>query len=274
MQEQESEFYIGWQAEAPPGIARLIRRFLLVLAVLVPVLALLIVGFQRGFSNGTFEYGKTTELEGILTSSPVPFLTIYTGNDAAGNPVLQKILLVAAGKFGFEQGDGGRWKELAQTADKQPVRVSGFLIYRDGKTALEVDNIQTETATPTPGTNAASNAALGIVTLRGEIADPKCLFGVMKPGAGKPHRDCAARCIAGGIPPLLKVENAGHDAEYYLLVGPNGEALNSRLLEFAADGVQVCGQLEQQDDWLVLYADPGTLQRVNKYALNPGPLCH
>jgi len=292
MPEQDNEFYIGWQAEAPPQIARLVRRFVFALAVFVPAVALLVVGFQRGFSNGTFEYGKLTELEGILTTHPVPFLTIQNGGGATGKPVLQKILLVGPGKFGFAEGKNGQWATLANTTAPQPVHVSGFLIYHDGKTALEVAEIETlkpsnpQTFKPSnPQTLKPSNLQTlkpsnpqtfkpsNLITLQGELADPKCLLGVMKPGEGKPHRDCAARCIAGGIPPLMKVANAGGDTEYYLLVGPNGEALNDQLLPYAADGVRVCGRLEQVDDWLVLYTDPATLQRVNKYALNPGPLC-
>ena len=44
-----------------------------------------------------------------------------------------------------------------------------------------------------------------MMDVKGEIVDPKCFFGVMKPGEGKPHKDCAIRCILGGIPPVLKV---------------------------------------------------------------------
>ena len=143
MPEQDNEFYIGWQAEAPPRVARLVRRFVLALGIFVPAVALLVVGFQRGFSSGTFEYGKLTELTGTLTTDPVPFLTIQNGTDATGNPVLQKILLVGPGKFGFAEGDNGHWLTLTKTKAPQPVRVSGFLLYHDGKTALEVAGIET-----------------------------------------------------------------------------------------------------------------------------------
>ena len=266
--QQDNEFYIGWQAEAPKGVARMVRRYLLALALIVPAFIALVGYFQRGFSNAVFEYGKSTELEGVLNMQPIPFLTVKNGMDAAGKPVFQNILLVGPGKFGFAQSAVS--DPLPDNAGGNAVRVKGFLIYHDGKTALEVSEIKYKNSSPEYRT---SNIALGTAKLRGEITDPKCLLGVMNPGRGKPHRDCAARCIAGGIPPLLKVANADGDAEYYLVVGPEGEALNRQLLDFAADGVEVSGRLEQQADWLVLYADPGSLKRIDKLLLNPGTLC-
>lgn len=289
---QQEEFYIGWQAEAPPSFACMVRRFVIALCLLVPVLAVLTVYFQNGFSNGTFEYGKTTVLEGVFSEKPFPFLTIENGKDATGEPVFQKILLVGEGKFGFTV-DGRR-----QTVDGQPalvpsytyaleskkamtgkrIKVSGTLIYNDGKTAIQVERIDSKeltdshSAAPTQSTNTPINHSP--ITLRGEITDPKCLLGVMNPGQGKPHLDCAVRCIAGGIPPVLKVASPEGETEYYLLAGADGEPLNDRILEYVGDGVQICGRLEQDGDWFVLYADVATIRRVNKGSLNAGVMCN
>ncbi|MBX2892844.1 MAG: hypothetical protein KF734_18090 [Saprospiraceae bacterium] len=277
----QEEFYIGWQAEAPPSFARVVRRFVFGLCLLVPALAILLTYFQNGFSNGTFEFGKKTELEGIFYEKPFPFLAVENGKDAAGNPVFQKILLVGKGKFGFQKVEGGGWraegKPVVEALAGQRIKASGFLIYNDGKTALEVESIEnqeTETNERPAAQSLNHSITQSLITLRGEITDPKCLFGVMNPGLGKPHRDCAVRCIAGGIPPVLKVANSEGEAEYYLLADPNGEALNARILPFVGDGVQLCGRLEQDGDWLVLYADPATIQRVNKGALNAGVMCN
>ncbi len=77
----------------------------------------------------------------------------------------------------------------------------------------------------------------------------------MKPGDGRPHRSCAVRCIAGGIPPLLWVKN-GHNRENgYILVGPEGEPINNQILDDVGRGVRVNGQLEKADNWLILYVD-------------------
>lgn len=263
----DTEFYIGWQKEAPPAFAHTVRRYILAIGIIMPLLAFLIVRYQSGFSSATFEFGTTTELSGTFLRDPFPFLRIANGTDVQGNPVFQNILLVAPGKFGFDHIEGA-----PALKNGQAVKLAGFLVYHDGKTALEVhrmENSTTDTATPEN-----ENHPLGAVTLRGEITDPKCMLGVMKPGEGKPHRDCAVRCIAGGIPPVLKVANAAGETEYYLMAGQNGEALNDCLSDFVADGVQVSGQLKQQGDWLVLYADPASLRRFNKGALGAGPMCN
>lgn len=267
----DNEFYIGWQAEVPPGIARQVRRYVLLLAVLVPLFIALVAAFQRGFSNAVFEYGKKTELTGVYTTAPVPFLTIQNGTDASGQPVFQKILLVGPGKFGFQTEPPNSLTPHATDGDL--VKASGFLIYHDGKTAMEVFDLQTVSSAAAHSEINAPKSTLAQVRLRGEVTDPKCLLGVMKPGQGKPHRDCAVRCMSGGIPPLLKVENADGAAEYYLLAGPNGEPMNAQLLQYAADAVEVCGRLEQAADWLILYVDPGSLRRLDKWMLNPGPMC-
>jgi hypothetical protein len=232
------------------------------------VLVILIVLFQKGFSNGTFEFGKTTELEGIFTEKPVPFLTIENGKDATGKAVSQKILLVGEGKFGFNANSE------QPIANGQKIKVSGFLIYNDGKTALQVDAIEVRKDSFAKTAPASGNRLSPTLQLRGEITDPKCLLGVMNPGQGKPHRDCAVRCIAGGIPPVLKVGNPDGETEYYLLADQNGAALNERILQYVGDGVQVCGRLEQDGDWLVLYVDPATIRRVNKGALTAGVMCN
>ncbi len=269
--EQDSEFYIGWQDTAPPTYKRVVRRVVLGIFLLIPLLTLTIVYFQKGFSNGKFEYGKTTELEGVFTRIPVPFLTIKIGENPSGTPVLKKILLVGSGKFGFTI-DPEIIKEGAQ------VKVSGFLIYNDGKTAFDVERITQSGDTISPSHPVIPDNPLPIngplIALRGEITDPKCLLGVMNPGQGKPHRDCAIRCISGGLPPVLKVANEIGETEYYLLVGPDGTPINDQLLDFVGDGVMLCGRLEQQSDWWVLYTDPGTCKRIHKASLNPGPMCN
>jgi len=264
----QEEFYIGWQTETPSSSAKMVRRFVVGLCLLVPALAVLLAYFQNGFSNGTFEFGKKTELEGVFFEKPFPFLVVENGKDATGNPVFQKILLVGKGKFGFRVGD------RRSAGDGQKIKVSGTLIYNDGKTALEVESIENQETATNNQQLKTNNQQLGEATLRGEITDPKCLFGVMNPGEGKPHRDCAVRCIAGGIPPVLKVANYEGETEYYLLADSNGEPINDRIMEYVGDGVQLCGRLEQDGDWLVLYADPATIRRVNKGALNAGVMCN
>ena len=85
----------------------------------------------------------------------------------------------------------------------------------------------------------------------------------MNPGEGKPHRACAVRCIAGGIPPLLVVEPTGRRRpSRVLLTGPGGRAINAEVLDYVAEPVRVTGELERLDGRLVLEADPAEIERL------------
>ncbi|HKC35989.1 MAG TPA: hypothetical protein VKB95_08000 [Chitinophagaceae bacterium] len=112
---------------------------------------------------------------------------------------------------------------------------------------------------------------LGTQTIRGEIIDPKCYFGVMKPGEGKVHRDCAIRCILGGIPPVLHVQNEKGESNYYLIVGPNGEKMNEAVQDVVAEPVSIEARVVQQDDWIILYTGKESIRRISYTQLkNPG----
>lgn len=267
MKPTSDEFYIGWQKVAPAGFARAATRFIVAMVILFPLMAVLTVVFQQGFSRSSFEFGKLTEVRGIFYRQAAPFLLINHGNDASGQPVIQQLLLVAEGKHGFDHLETAPG---VQNGDS--LTMSGYLIYYDGKTALEVKAVA-HAGHPASGMAVPKPVVLGQTTLRGELTDPKCFFGVMKPGYGKPHLDCAARCIAGGIPPMLTVCGNGGESEYYLLAGPKGEPLNDCLKNYAADGLQVTGRLEQQGDWYILYFDPKNLKRLYKDILQPASAC-
>jgi hypothetical protein len=270
-------FYIGWQKENPVSFVRASRRFALVLAMTAPILAFLLVYAQKGFSSGTFEYGKETILEGILTFQPAPFLIVENDQTPDGKPVARQILLLGAGKTGAQpfliQLLGRDFDPVHLEGSR--VKLRGYLIYYDGKTAFELATGQNAFQVTGPATGPAflHRTSLGKVILCGELTDPKCFLGVMKPGEGKPHRDCSVRCVAGGIPPVLKVSNLEGETEYYLLADQNGKPINEYILPYMADAVEVSGQLEQSNDWLILYCDPASIRRINHYALNPGPMC-
>ena len=86
----------------------------------------------------------------------------------------------------------------------------------------------------------------------------------MKPGQGKPHRDCAIRCILGGIPPVMKVQNEKGETNYYLIVGPNGEKINEAVQDFVAEPTQLDARLVQYDDWIVMYVkDKEAMHRIS-----------
>ena len=102
---------------------------------------------------------------------------------------------------------------------------------------------------------------LGTVTLTGEIVDSKCYLGVMNPGQGKVHRDCAARCLSGGIPPIFVTADG---REQFLLVGPDGRALGrDALREFIAEPIQIQGELLESGSTRLLKIDPGAFRHTS-----------
>ena len=102
-----------------------------------------------------------------------------------------------------------------------------------------------EVLTPPPPAAAdrgPTHQVFGETTLTGELVDTKCYFGVMRPATGKVHRACAIRCLSGGVPPGLLVQDDAGDAWVYLLAG-DGEPLDYNI-EWAALEVTVRGRLE------------------------------
>jgi hypothetical protein len=86
------------------------------------------------------------------------------------------------------------------------------------------------------------------VTLVGKIVNSKCYLGVMNPGGIKPRRACAIQCIQGSIPPILVAQNDTGERRYYLLVGPEGQALNREILNFIAEPVSISGTFKRIGD--------------------------
>ena len=118
-----------------------------------------------------------------------------------------------------------------------------------------------EIAAARSGDPAKSND-LGPVTLRGEIVDSKCYLGVMNPGNGKVHRDCAVRCISGGAPPAFVALDAEGDSRVLLLVGSDGRQLNREVLSFVAEPIEVSGELLRSGANFILKAEPSRFRRV------------
>lgn len=241
-------FFVGYlDGVADPTRRHLVRWIALAL--------LLVVGaggaaaaLQNESRAGVFEFGVERPFAGWIDRVPHPVLVVPHG---PGEPGASRYFLTAFGKSGadhhFEGGDAGTWYEF-----------DGTLVYRDGRTMVEVADGTVRAGDPPDGLlrPAAEAVDLGTVTLRGEIVDSKCFLGVMKPGSAKSHRACAVRCISGGVPPVLLVRDADGYATYYMLVDEVGGAINERVLPIVALPVEVTGELERQGDLLVLRANP------------------
>ena len=92
--------------------------------------------------------------------------------------------------------------------------------------------------------------------------DSKCFMGVMKPGEGKVHRACAAMCIAGGIPPMLVVDQSDGRRYGYILVDHAGGPAAQLVLENVAVPVSVFGQLQRRGDLTYLRIAPNGIKRI------------
>jgi hypothetical protein len=251
-----NDFYVGYLPKAPTALAGFVRKIIVVLGILAMTMALVLVVAQKPFSNSTFEYGKLRSFEGVVEAQPFPTLLVARPGEVGQQDKYSRYLLVAPGKHGADN--------LVAKFDGNQVRLKGQLIYRDGGTMVEI----------VPGSIAAIDGRpavqettrdLGTVTLTGEIVDSKCYLGVMNPGQGKVHRDCAARCLSGGIPPIFIVTDGitADGREQLLLVGLDGRALGrDALREFIAEPIQIEGELLEKGSIQLLKIDPRGLRHT------------
>jgi hypothetical protein len=189
------EFYIGYEPAMPSGLSLFIRLTAVALVMLSFAVAGILVAAQTPSSGAVFHYGKPQSLEGRLVESPYPAIEV---TDRSGNT--RWYWLVGPGKHGVAA--------MVRGFDGQRVRLSGTLIEREGDAMLEVvaGAITVRSSARAP---AIPLRTIGPRTLDGEIVDSKCYLGVMKPGEGPTHRDCAVRCLLGQVPPMLAVREHG-----------------------------------------------------------------
>jgi hypothetical protein len=225
-----SEFYVGY-LPMPGRLKNLIRRVALTLIVLAIGLSALLIAGQHPFAPSTFEFQQYRDFRGTLVAEPYPALLI----PGQGLPWL----LVGPGKHG-----AGDLRHL----NGREVRLRGERILRGDDHMIEL--LPGSLSTDAAGDNLGRTIELGQVEMTGEIVDSKCYFGVMNPGNGKVHRDCAVRCISGGIPPAFLVRDAGGRTVTVLLANLKREWLNH-----IAEPVTIRGSLVRSDGRMTLYAE-------------------
>jgi hypothetical protein len=241
MPEIAPEFYVGYQPKAPPRLARAMRVVVMAMLLGSVSVAALLVAAQMPFVASRFEFLQYKQYQGILFEWPYPLLV-------RGD---QSYLLAGEGKHGAEQSVRG--------LDGTTVCLMGSLIENGPDRMLE---LRPGSLQPVgQGGIRRDEVKLGAFTLTGEIVDTKCYFGVMNPGRGKVHRDCAARCISGGIPPGFLVRDASGTARTILLVGSDGRRIGRELLDHVGEPVTISGALMRTGTTLVLKAEPTDFRR-------------
>ena len=246
-----NDFYIGYLPKAPTALARFLRKITIVLGGLAATVALVMVFGQMPFAGSAFEYGKLRTLEGVVETQPFPTLLVARPGEVGQLDKYSRYLLVAPGKHGAD--------DLVATVDGKQVRLQGQLIYREGGTMVEITPGSIAVIDTSPAVQPTTRD-LGTVTVAGEIVDSKCYLGVMNPGQGKVHRDCAARCLSGGLPAIFVT---GDGREQFLLVGLDGRAVGrDALREFIAEPIQIQGELLETGSTRLLKIDPRALRHT------------
>jgi hypothetical protein len=256
-------YYIGWLEELPARNSKAIRRLLIPIFVLLPLIALAVVYFSEPFNDHQFDFGNVQSFTGTYHEMPFPVLVLDEGQ----GPELpdDHLLLVGYGKSGAT----GFLQQATQdkgTLDGRHLRLAGTLIYGDGRALLELTDQEKAVLEVLPAPSSSSPVpatAPKTAQLEGEIIDPKCWFGVMKPAEGKVHKSCAIRCISGGIPPMLRV-STDEGNQYYVLKGAAGENVNDQILEFVGEPVIVQGEVYSQNGWRVIQTAPTTITYQTK----------
>jgi hypothetical protein len=244
-----SEFYVGYLPKAPDGIARRIRVAVGLLFAIAVIGAITFACVQRTYAPAAFEYGKERNFEGVIEQQPFPTLVVKRpGSTDSGS---SRYLLVAEGKHGADHEVSG--------IDGKTVRLRGSLIYRGDQTMIELVNGSISVTGQSDEAPSVSRS-LGTFELSGEIVDGKCFLGVMNPGSGKVHRDCAALCLSGGIPPLFATNDFRGAPAIFQLTNSNGKPLRAAaFLDRVGQPLRIKGRAVEKGDTLIFEADPSTI---------------
>jgi len=239
----DRDFYVGYIPKMPPTLGKWVARVAAGLVIAGLGVGAILILDQPRFADSRFEYGIVREYSGVVEEWPYPILRT---RDAS-------FLLVATGKHGLS--------DQVKRLQGKSVSLRGTLIERGRDHMLEVVPETLRPIAPVGGSKVDEQRTLATVTLRGEIVDSKCYLGVMNPGNGKVHRDCAARCISGGAPPAFVAYDATGESRVLLLVGADGRQLNREVLSFVAEPLEISGELVRSGWNLVLKAEPAQFRR-------------
>ncbi|MEO0477966.1 MAG: hypothetical protein AAF196_00655 [Planctomycetota bacterium] len=250
------DFFIGYADTSAPGHRRQSLRAGLAFLVLgLGATALIAANQSQPIQGANFEFGNVETFRGLFVAEPVPMLCLAERDPTTKASVF---LLVDEWKFGIDE-------EQAKQLHLKQVELQGTRIYVEGGQAmLEAVSSSIREADTPDVIEVSEPVPLGEHTLEGEIVDSKCYLGVMNPGTLKTHRACAIHCIRGGIPPILLVRADDGTRQEFVLVGPDGEAVNDRVLDHVAAPIRIRGQVERSGPLLVLKADPAAIERLDR----------
>lgn len=246
MNEHRKDFFVGY-LPMPEGLKPFYKWLAVLLVLIGSGVAYWVSSSQQAVGKGQWLLAEEKTYQGYLSHNPYPVLHVIGDKP-------ETIILMSRGKHSSAN--------LTSELDGSEVTVTGFPIERGGWKLLELRDISDVNVINRNQAFAATSEPLGEVTLSGEIIDSKCFMGVMKPGEGKVHRACAAMCIAGGIPPMLVVNQSDGNRYGYILVGPQGQAAAELVMQDVAVPVSVFGQLERRGDLTYLRIAEKGIKRI------------
>jgi hypothetical protein len=236
----DDAFYVGYLPQAPVATARFMRRVVIVIGVGAMFSGIVLAVLLPYFGAGVFEFGRTTSFSGTLRCEK---------GSAHLETAEADFLLVGYGKNGIAP-------EICGAGDRG-VAVRGTKIQRDGRKLIEVIDVKDRDVGPV---ERRASASLGRFTLTGEIVDSKCYFGVMNPGEGRMHRACAELCLRGGIPAVLVARDRSGGVAHLIVSDGDRTDVNSRLLRWVGQPIEVTGEVFRTGRWLRLEPDFGSIR--------------
>ena len=255
----KKEFFVPYIKGSLGKRTRKNTRLFVVILILIVLCGALVFGFsQNKFKNSTFELTSETTISGIYNENPYPMLRVKLSANEYKN-----ILLIGFGKSDASPFLEKLMAEHSHLIGKE-ISISGNLIYYNGKTLLQITNEDNIVLIDKKIRELPAPESIGMHMLTGEIVDPKCYFGVMKPGKGKIHKSCAILCISGGIPPVFVSSNEDATVKYFLVTDINRNAIQEDVLEHIGEPIEVAGEVEKFGDWYILKIDPTSIKNLGR----------
>ena len=251
----QEDFYVGY-FPLPQKHKRFLMLFLPSLAVSLLVFSFFMAQSQQRPKNETSwnsrGYGAI-EVQGVITQNPYDLLRF---REKKGEQI-KTAIITSMIKTSITKRIQGLYN--------QALKLKGVMIMQEGRFVFSVlndeDAIKKSDFDISEFIHVLQEKKESVV-LRGEIVDPKCYIGAMKPGGGKVHKSCAVLCIRGGIPPMFVTRDELMKEIYYLVTDDKGEALIEPIIPYVGDPIEVKGYKEKRGDMLVLSINPQNIKRL------------
>ena len=238
------------------------------MVMLMLLFATTLATWQNDPGDGVWNTDEIMSLQGVIPREGYPLLfAMDPQNPGKTIPVIP----VLEGKHGAAQ--------LLAPWRGKAVRMSGYPLQRGSLRMLELQDdsnpiteikeiddamknlISSVLNSPLPATKSTGKQ----IVLQGEIIDPKCWSGAMKPGEGKTHKACASLCIRGGIPPVFLQHSPGNSSKIFLIARPDGEMLSDddleKILPFVGEQVRASAQIQIRNGMEMLLLESTSLVR-------------